>query len=200
MPIPRAWAPPERVAARAADWEVRGFVGGRWSGRSLAFSSDVGNPPRDWRVWHAPYDEPGSPLNRRLRLVQGHIRTWLHANSGRELQVISACAGQGRDLIEVLAGAPAAGLVRARLIELDPSNVAAARRAVSGAGLTGVEVVCGDAGSIDAYAGVVPADLVLMCGVFGNISDGDVRRTIEQLPLLCAAGATVIWTRSRRAP
>src|SRR5206468_868995 len=119
---------------------------------------------------------------------------------GRELQVISACAGQGRDLIEVLAGAPKAVSVRARLVELDPSNVAAARRAVSRAGLMGIEVVCADAGSIDAYVGAVPADLVLMCGVFGNISDSDVRRTVEQLPLMCAAGATVIWTRSRRAP
>jgi uncharacterized protein (UPF0548 family) len=46
----------------------------------------------------------------------------------------------------------------------------------------------------------VPADLVLMAGVFGNVSDADVFRTIEALPQLCASGATVIWTRSRRAP
>jgi hypothetical protein len=39
-----------------------------------------------------------------------------------------------------------------------------------------------------------------MAGVFGNISDIDVRGTISALPELCAAGATVIWTRTRRAP
>lgn len=46
----------------------------------------------------------------------------------------------------------------------------------------------------------MPADLVLLAGVFGNISDHDVRRTIETLPQLCATGATVLWTRSRRPP
>ncbi len=57
-----------------------------------------------------------------------------------------------------------------------------------------------DAGDPAAYVKAVPADLVLMAGVFGNISDADVRRTIGALPQLCAAGATVIWTRTRRAP
>ena len=51
-----------------------------------------------------------------------------------------------------------------------------------------------------SYAGAVPADLVLVCGVFGNITDADIRRTVETLPTLCAPGATVIWTRHRRPP
>jgi len=36
--------------------------------------------------------------------------------------------------------------------------------------------------------------------VFGNISDADVHRTIAALPELCAPGATVIWTGTRRPP
>jgi len=47
---------------------------------------------------------------------------------------------------------------------------------------------------------LVPADLVLLAGVFGNISDADVRRTIGALPQLCAPGGTVLWTRTRRDP
>jgi hypothetical protein len=46
----------------------------------------------------------------------------------------------------------------------------------------------------------VPADLVLACGVLGNISDRDARSTIDALPMLCASAATVIWTRHRRPP
>jgi hypothetical protein len=114
--------------------------------------------------------------------------------------VVSACAGQGRDLLDVLAGTREGAGVRARLIELDPGNVAVAREAARTAGLPQVEVVCADAGGMDAYLGAVPADLVLMCGVFGNIAQSDVHRTIRGLPRLCAAGATVIWTRSRRSP
>jgi hypothetical protein len=77
-----------------------------------------------------------------------------------------------------------------------------ADRARAGAALTGaaVEVVTGDAGTVDAYAEAVPADLVLVCGVFGNIPDDDIRHTVDTLPQLCAAGATVIWTRHRKAP
>ncbi len=67
------------------------------------------------------------------------------------------------------------------------------------AGSTG-RLLRADAGDLTAYAKAVPADLVLMAGVFGNISDADVRRTIGAFPQLCADGATVIWTRTRRAP
>jgi len=68
------------------------------------------------------------------------------------------------------------------------------------AGLRQVEIVQADAGELSTYDGLVPADLVLLAGVFGNISDADVRRTIGALPQLCAPGGTVLWTRTRRDP
>ena len=88
----------------------------------------------------------------------------------------------------------------ARLVELDPRNVRTARAAAAANGLTGVEVVETDAGTTDAYAEAVPAELVLFCGVFGNITDADIERTVRALPMFCAPGATVIWTRGRWAP
>jgi hypothetical protein len=51
-----------------------------------------------------------------------------------------------------------------------------------------------------AYAGAVPADLLLVCGVYGNVPDADIRATIDALPSMAAPGATTIWTRSRRDP
>ena len=44
------------------------------------------------------------------------------------------------------------------------------------------------------------ADLLLLCGIFGNIPDADVERTVAALPALLADGGTVIWTRHTRAP
>ena len=88
----------------------------------------------------------------------------------------------------------------ARLVELDPRNTETARHLAADAGLTQVEVVTGDAAQTDAYAGLVPASLVLACGVFGNITDEDIARTIRCCTGLCAAGGTVIWTRGRREP
>src|SRR5207249_3996370 len=62
------------------------------------------------------------------------------------------------------------------------------------------EVVEGDAGITDAYAGAVPAHLLLVCGVFGNVSDQDIAATVAALPSLAAPGAVAIWTRTRRPP
>jgi hypothetical protein len=70
----------------------------------------------------------------------------------------------------------------------------------SEAGLAGVEVVQADAGTSDAYRTAGPAAVVLACGLFGNITDRDVERTIAALPSFCTPKATVIWTRHRRPP
>jgi hypothetical protein len=110
------------------------------------------------------------------------------------------CAGLGRDLLEVLAGRPDAARIRSRLVEYDQRNVAVAKATIRAAGISNVTVLHADAGDPAMYVGAVPADLVLLAGVLGNISEADVQATISTLPQLCAAGATVIWTRTRRAP
>ncbi len=116
------------------------------------------------------------------------------------MRAISVCAGQGHDLIGVLAEHPRRSDVSARLVELDEHNALLARQAVSAAGLDGVVVLAGDASITDAYADAVPADLILLCGVFGNISEADIANTIRHLPQFCAPAATVIWTRHRQPP
>jgi hypothetical protein len=155
---------------------------------------------RDWYTWHHDYDEPGTALARRLAAVQDQIRTALDAAPPGPLHAISLCAGQGRDLIGALAGHPRRDDVSARLVELDPRNAAAARDAAEAAELPLVEVVTGDAALTDHYAGMVPAYLVLVCGVFGNMTDDDVRRMIGYCTQLCAHGGTVVWTRGRWEP
>ena len=150
----------------------------------------------DWVAWHQPYNEPNSNLARRLTVVQEHLRSALEGRTG-PIRLISMCAGQGRDVIPVLTDHRRRGDVTALLVELDPENAAAAEAGVRAAGLAGVRVLCGDAALTDAYVGAVPADIVLACGIFGNISEEDIKRTVEHLPRLCAAGATVLWTRGR---
>ncbi len=90
--------------------------------------------------------------------------------------------------------------MRARLVELDERNVAVARRAAQAAGLGGVEVLQADAGITDAYVGAAPAQIVVACGIFGNITDSDIQATVAALPSLCAPGALVLWTRHRGPP
>jgi len=153
----------------------------------------------DWVAWHADYDSD-TPLRRRLEIVQRHIRARLDESDGSPIRVIGICAGQGRDLLGAVDGHRAAAGVKGRLVELDPRLAAEARRRCAQLGLGDTEIVVGDAGTTRAYEGATPADLVLACGVFGNISDRDIERTVRALPMLCAPDATVIWTRHRRPP
>lgn len=150
---------------------------------------------QDWRAWHDRYDSD-SRLRTRLDIVQRRIRDALDAAPPGAVRVISLCSGQGRDLLGVLDDHPRAPDVRGRLVELDPVLAEQARAAAP----PGIDVVCGDASTTSAYDGAVPADLVLVCGVFGNVPDDDVERTVAMLPTLCAPQATVIWTRHRRPP
>jgi putative methyltransferase len=152
------------------------------------------NTSRDWSDWHRAYDDPTSRLSRRLAVVQRHLREAIDARPG-PMRIISMCAGEGRDVIPVLADHPRRNDITARLIELDPRNADVARTAIHAANLDLVEIIDADAATTDSYAGAVPADIVLACGVFGNISDDDIRNTIEHLPTLCAPKATVLWTR-----
>ena len=154
----------------------------------------------DWDVWHRDYDDPDSALAQRLAAVQGQIRAALEVAPPGPLHAISLCAGQGRDLIGVLARHPRRADVMARLVELDPCIADVARRAAQAAGLSQVEVVTADAALTDHYAGMVPAYLVLACGVFGNMTDDDVQRTVGYCTQLCAHGGTVVWTRGRWPP
>jgi DinB superfamily len=149
-----------------------------------------------WRDWHRGYDDADSPLARRLGIVQRCIADALDAAPPGPVRVISMCAGEGRDILGVVADHPRGQDVTGRLVELDPELARRARAAAPAR----IEVRGGDASSTSAYEGAVPADLVLVCGVFGNIPTDDITRTIRTLPSLCAPGAIVVWTRHRRPP
>jgi hypothetical protein len=151
----------------------------------------------DWKRWHDKYDEPGSLFARRLMTVRDRIRHALDEAPAGPLRAVSLCAGQGRDLIPVLGEHPRGRDVHARLVELDPGNADLARQLAADAGLAQVEVVTGDASLTDHYLDLAPADLVLVCGVYGNLRLPDIENTVAACTALCAAGGTVVWTRGR---
>ncbi len=155
---------------------------------------------KDWVAWHDEYDDAGSSLSRRLDVVRRYVADALGLLSHRRpLRILSMCAGDGRDLLPVLGAHPEGGSARARLIEIDPGLAAAAAATADRLGLSGVHVLCADAGVMSAYADAGPADLVLACGVFGNISAAHGERTVGALQWLTAPGGIVIWTRGRGA-
>lgn len=148
----------------------------------------------DWVEWHTAYASD-TPLARRLGAVQEQIDRALTRAAPGPVRLLSLCAGEGRDVLPVLARHRRGGDVVGRLVERDPRLCARAEAAAP----PGVAVVAGDAGTTACF-GAVPVDLLLLCGIFGNVSDDDVRRTVEAVPALLAAGGTVIWTRHTGAP
>jgi len=155
---------------------------------------------RDYEAWHRQYDDPTSTLAQRLAIVQRRLAERLAAAPSGAVRLISMCAGQGRDVFGVLPDHPRRGDVSAVLVELDHRNVEVAGASARRTGLAQVEALEGDAAVSDIYAPFVPADIVLACGIFGNISDQDLERTVRNLSMLCQTGASVIWTRHRNEP
>lgn len=161
-----------------------------------------------WVRWHAPYEDPSSTLSRRLAAVQSMVSAALDEiprppTHPGPIRMVSLCAGQGRDVIDVVAAHPKGAEVSALLVELDPSLVAFARdrAAAAGPGVADrIRIVEGDASQSHRYTDDVPADVVLVCGVFGNISPSDITRTIWAMRGFCVQGGHVVWTRHRRQP
>jgi hypothetical protein len=154
----------------------------------------------DWFAWHQGYDDPSSAISARLARIWSHLEVALDRAPAGSISVLSLCAGQGHDVIGALAGHPRCDDARAVLVELDPRNAQRARESAAAAGLAQVEVRQSDASRVATFADTLPADVLLLCGIFGNISATDIERVIGAAPALCADGATVIWTRHRRAP
>ncbi len=154
----------------------------------------------DWSKWHdEAYGRDGAGVSDRLAVVSAEINRYLDATAPGPVRVISACAGDGRDLLGVLSRRTDAHRVTATLVEHDAGLADRAARAAAELP-TSVEIRQADAAQSDTYSHAVPADLVLLCGIFGNVDDADVRTTVEAAPQLCAPGAEVIWTRHRRDP
>lgn len=108
------------------------------------------------------------------------------------------CAGDGRDLLGVLADRADTDQVSSVLLELHPELAQRARDAAAAAGLARVEVRTVDASTTDSYLGAVPADIIVLVGIFGNVSDEDLWRLLAFAPQLCRPDATLVWSRGRK--
>ncbi len=154
---------------------------------------------RDYEAWHQQYDDPDSALSWRLARVQERLRTALDDRPG-PVRILSVCSGDGRDVIEVLAGRRDAGRAEVILLEVHRGIAAQARTAATAAGLDWLDVRNVDAGRSDSYLEAVPADIVLLVGVLGNVSADDIDRLIDTAPQFCRPGALLIWSRGVDTP
>ena len=158
------------------------------------------NESKDWKNWHTLYNNSDSGLAKRLRIVQDSISNSLPDTIEDRFQIIDICSGDGRDLLDILAHYPAKDQVDSYLVELDERLAEESRRTAKEMSLRNVTIMNGDASLLSTYENVPRADLILLCGVFGNISSDDIQNTIEALSQISKQGTKVIWTRHLRQP
>jgi hypothetical protein len=154
---------------------------------------------RDWVEWHRSYADPDSELSQRLAIVTAAIEDALSAAPAGPIAVLSLCAGEARDLCGAAHGHPRAADVRGCAVELNAGLASIAAQQLRAAG-TSVEVRCADAGRPIHWDDLLPVDLLLLAGIFGNLADADVQRTVAATATMVRPGGTIIWTRHRRAP
>ncbi len=152
--------------------------------------------PKTWFEWHDLYNTDPK-LQQRLQIVREYMDNSLDVSPPGIIRVVSVCAGDGRDLLGTLASHPRTKDVYGRLVELNPELAERGKAGVESAGLSKqLEFVNGDATNSSSYIGVVPADIIIVCGIFGNLaSEAELKRLIGNLPVLAKKGSFAIWTR-----
>lgn len=151
-----------------------------------------------WRVWsdwpEQAYQHPR--YQQRLAAVQQHLAECLDLAPLGSVRILSMCAGDGRDVIGVLDSHPRRKDVVAWLVELDRQSVALGVRKAANAGLTHtVNFIYGDATDYATYQHIAPANIVLVCGVWGHVPVHERAFFVRAIATLCKPNGTVIWTR-----
>lgn len=153
-----------------------------------------------WQEWHLAYDEEGSSLSKRLAVVQSELVGALDECPPGTLRVLSLCAGDARDVLGVLARHARRADVELVLVELDAGLLSRAEERAREIGLDRIAVVHADAGETTNYASALPADVLMACGIFGNVSEDDIALTVSSFGAMVRPGSSVLWTRHRRPP
>ena len=81
------------------------------------------------------------------------------------------------------------------LVEIDDALAEAAQVAAAVDGLGNVEVRRADAGDPASFRDVLPVDVLMLCGIFGNVEHDRVREIVLRVPRIVQPGGFVIWTR-----
>lgn len=155
---------------------------------------------KDWVDWHRAYDDPGSSLARRLEIVRRRLGEAIDLSPSDRPKLLSLCAGDGRDVIPVLASRGRSRAVTAVLVEQHEGLAQEASEAAVAAGLDRLVVRRADAGDVGVFGDLLPVDVLLLCGIFGNIPGTEVAGLVASAARLVVPGGFVLWTRGESEP
>jgi ubiquinone/menaquinone biosynthesis C-methylase UbiE len=148
-----------------------------------------------WSGWpELAYQRPH--MRERLRIVQEQLAECLDQAPRGPLQILSICAGDGRDVIGVLQSHRRQKDVEAYLVELNGQSVTEGIKQMEASGLENVvNFINADATDYSTYKNLAPCDIVLLCGVLGHVPANGLAKLIHALASFCKPGGKIIWTR-----
>ena len=151
-----------------------------------------------WSSWPAKaYTRAG--YQQRLAKVERHLGESLDLAPIGPVRIVSMCAGDGRDVVGVVESHPRRDEVLAWLVELNGHSVAAGIAHARQAGLErSVSFLHADATTFATYRNIAPADVLLLCGVWGHVPLEERASLVRACGMLCKPGGVVIWTRGVR--
>jgi hypothetical protein len=151
-----------------------------------------------WNNWPKRAYERAS-YRQRLAAVEFHLRESLDLAPAGQVRIIALCAGDGRDVINVVGSHPRCHEVSAWLVEADGNSIQTGTSWARAAGLQdNVRFLHCDATSYATYLGIAPADILLVCGVWGHVPPEERNSVIDACKAICRPGGVVIWTRGVR--
>ncbi len=149
----------------------------------------------DWDHWYQQYDQSPS-LQARLGIVREQIAATLDQCAAGPINILSICAGDGRDVVGALAGHARRADVAAWLLDTHAESIARGQAAAAAAALEGpLHVRQCDAGRAQSYGDLERADLVMLSGFLGHLRHDEAAGLIASLPMLIKPGGAVLWNR-----
>ncbi len=149
----------------------------------------------DWTDWHQRYDTSDS-LAARLNIVREQVVAAIDECPVGPVTIVSLCAGDGRDVIAALTEHPRREDASAWLLDTHLESLVRGEAMAEQARIAGqVRFIQADAGLAASYAGLAPADIVLLSGFLGHIRREDIPCLIANLPMLCKTQGFVIWNK-----
>jgi len=148
-----------------------------------------------WSAWPLrAYARSG--YRQRLAAVERHLREAIDRAASGKLRILSICAGDGRDVLGAVATHPRRSDVFAWLLEADYYSVESGIEQARLAGLKdSVRFLHADATVFASYLDIAPADILLLCGVWGHVPPDERQAVVNACRALARPEGAVIWTR-----
>lgn len=149
----------------------------------------------NWNHWHKHYDV-AADFQGRLQVVGDCITAALSECPAGPIRVVSMCAGDGRDLLNALAGHSRRDDITAWLLDTHHASLERGKGLAASAGLEQrVHFLRADAALAHSYRDLIPVDVLILSGMLGHLRNASVPDFLQALPMLCRPGTSLIWSR-----